>query len=292
MQPGRAAAENPARGTTLIAPLRGVARTVTLHPNLFRPLAVLLLLVGMALSRPAGASDAPIVAAASSVSGALEEIGRAYARTGDSQVRLSFGSSGNLARQIMQGAPFELFLSADQRYTGKLITRGLTSGDSEVYAVGRLALFIPDGSSLALDATLEDLDRALNDGRLQRLAMANPEHAPYGRAAREALEKRQLWGKLQNKLLLGENVAQAAQFAGSGNADAGIISASTALVPAIADKGTHVLLPESWHAPLEHHMVLLQGPGPVSRAFHDFILSDESRWIFRRFGFSVPARSP
>lgn len=129
-----------------------------------------------------------------------------------------------------------------------------------------------------------------HNGRVNRLAIANPEHAPYGRAAREVLQHHKLWQQLQGKLLLGENVAQAAQFAGSGDVEAGLISASIALDPAMAGRGTYVLLPESWHTPLEHHVVMLGSPGPVSRSFLAYVLSDESQGVFRKFGFLNPGQ--
>lgn len=241
--------------------------------------------------RLTGAADGPIVAAASSLNAALEEINRSFARSSGTQVRLSFGSSGNLTRQIIQGAPFELFLSANEEYAARLTEEGLTSDDSTVYAVGRLALFVPEGSRLAADATLGDLARALDDGRLERLALANPEHAPYGRAAREVLQHHDLWERVQDRLLLGENVAQAARFSGSVDVDAGLISASVALEPSMANRGVHVVLPESWHAPLEHHMVLLENPGPVTRSFRTYLLGEEARGVFLKFGFSTPART-
>ena len=253
-----------------------------------RLLFVSLFLCGAAAS--VRASDQLLVAAASSVNGALSEISQNFTKSTNSQIRISFGSSGNLTRQIIQGAPFEFFLSADGEFARTLLEKGLANDESVVYAVGRLVLFIPHGSSLDADSTLEDLATALADGRLKRLAMANPEHAPYGRAAREVLQHHNLWQQLQGKLLLGENVAQAAQFAGTGDVDAGLISASIALEPAMARRGTHVLLPERWHKPLEHHMVMLGSPGPVSRSFRAYVLSDESRGVLRKFGFSLPGQ--
>lgn len=255
-------------------------------------LVVFLLAVsGAAATAPALAADTPVIAAASSLNGALEEISRGFTRSTNERVRISFGSSGNLTRQIIQGAPFELFLSADEGYTNTLESKGLVDGNSEVYAVGRLALLIPDGSSLAADRSFENLARALTDGRVRRLAIANPEHAPYGRAAREVLEYHHLWQAAQGNLLLGENVAQAAQFAGSGDVDAGIVSASIAQEPALADKGSHVILPDAWHTPLEHHMVLLGDAGSVAHAFRSYLHDEAANAIFQKFGFSTPAHT-
>ena len=137
----------------------------------------------------------------------------AWTRTGSTAPDVSFGSSGNLYRQISQGAPFDLFLSADEEQVLKLIRTQRTDGDGAVYGVGRLVLLVPHHSRLSLDASLNDLGRAIGDGRLRRLAIANPAHAPYGRAAQEALVRTALWPQLEDRLLLAENAAQAVQFA-------------------------------------------------------------------------------
>ena len=236
------------------------------------------------------ADDRPLIAAASSLNGVIESINQAFNLHTGQQVRVSFGASGNLTRQIVQGAPFDLFLSADKSYVTILQGKGLTVGSGEIYARGRLVLFVPDDSTLPSNPTLAELPSALEDGSLQRLAIANPEHAPYGRAAREALQHLGLWQTMQGKLLMGENVAQAAQFTTSG-ADAGIVSHSVALELVNTGQGTYVLLPESWHLPLRHYMVLLKPAGEVSRAFYDYLKQPEAQQIFRKFGFSTPTTS-
>ena len=237
------------------------------------------------------AQERPVIAAASSLIGVLDLINQAFEQDSNQQVRISFGSSGNLTRQIIQGAPFELFLSADKSYITTLFERGLTEGGGDIYATGRLVLFIPDNSPLRADPTLEDLTNAITDGRLGRLAIANPEHAPYGRAAREVLQHRQIWQSIQSKLLFGENIVQAAQFTVSGDVEAGILSYSIALKPTIASQGKYVLLPQSGHQPLHHHMVLLNNAGKVSRAFHAYLSQPIARETFQKFGFSTPTNS-
>ena len=147
---------------------------------------------------------------------------RAWSAGGGAPPRVSFGSSGNLYRQIAQGAPFDLFLSADEEQALKLVRTGRTEGEGTIYATGRLVLLVPEHSRLALDGSLADLGRAIGDGRVSRLAIANPAHAPYGRAAREALERTALWSRLQGRLLLAENAAQAVQFALTRGADGGL----------------------------------------------------------------------
>ena len=247
-------------------------------------LAVLLLSGGGA----ALAQSGPSIAAASDLKFALDEIAARFRQQTGKTVRLTYGSSGNFYRQIQQGAPFELFLSADEDYVGRLAQEGLTVDGGVRYATGRIVLFVPKGSTVKADPALADLRAALDDGRLRRLAIANPEHAPYGRAARQALEHAGLWNALATRLVLGENVSQAAQFAVSGSAQAGIFALSLALAPDFAGKGDYVRIPESWHEPLLQRAVLLRRAGETARAFHRFLQQPPAREIFRRYGFVLP----
>jgi molybdate transport system substrate-binding protein len=241
---------------------------------------------------PAVAADSALVAAASSLNPALNEVRQIFeAETGQS-VRLSFGSSGNIARQIIRGAPFELFLSADERYVRTLVDRSLTMDRGTLYAVGRLVLFVPNGSPIRADSELHDFERVVEGGRLKRLAIPNPEHAPYGRAARQILDTRGLWDRLGQKLVLGENVSQTAQFAATGSVDAAILSYSMVMSPAMASRGRFVVLPEKWHKPMHHRMVLLNGAGQTAAAFYSFLRGPTAREILARYGFSAPQDTP
>lgn len=231
------------------------------------------------------ATDAPVIAAAANLRFALPRIAARFEAETGQAVRLSFGSSGNLTRQIRQGAPYQMFLAADEAYVHALARAGLTRGEGSLYAVGRLALFVPAGSPLAPDGSLDDLAGALEAGRVRRFAIANPEHAPYGDRAAEALSHRGLWDRIRPLLVLGENVSQAAQFAASGNAEGGIIPRSLALAPNVAARGAHALIPEDWHAPLRQRMVLLKGAGAVAEAFHDYVGSPAARAILDRHGY-------
>ena len=231
----------------------------------------------------------PHIAAAADLQFALPEIVTAFVRGGGAPLKISFGSSGNFARQIAQGAPFELFLSADERYIEQVIAAQCAEGVGVHYAIGRLALFLPNGSPIRADRNLADLSAAARDGRLKRLAIANPEHAPYGRAAREVLEQRGLWSAVQDKLALGDNAAQAAQFAVSGAAQAGLIPLSLARAPELAARGAYVTLPENWHTPLRQTLVLVKGAGPTARAFAAFLRGPQAREILARNGFGLPA---
>lgn len=250
----------------------------------------------VALSLCAGTSkaddDEPVIAAAASLQFALEEIATAFRDSTGQSVRLAFGSSGNFARQIRQGAPFQMFLSADEKYVRDLDEADLTRDEGALYAVGRIVLIAPHGSPLKPDAALDDLADALEHGRITRFAIANPEHAPYGQRAAEALQHRGLWEKIKPKLIYGENIAQAAQFATSGNAEGGIIAYSIALVPRISASGSYVLIPEEWHSPLRQRMVLLKSAGPVAERFYGYVQGPEARAVFRKYGFLLPGEAP
>nr|WP_246434949.1 molybdate ABC transporter substrate-binding protein [Quisquiliibacterium transsilvanicum] len=251
---------------------------------------LLLCLVFQAIPAPAdaGGAGAVTVAAASDLKFALDEIADAYARSTGQQVRIVYGSSGNIARQIAQGAPYDVFLSADERFVEDLARRGLTVDAGSLYAIGRLVLFAPQPGAFEPDEDFAGLRAALAAGTVRRFAIANPEHAPYGLAARQALEHAGLWEPISKRLVLGENVAQAAQFAAGGNTQGGIFALSLAMSPAIAARGRWVLLPESMHAPLRQRMVLMRRASSEARAFHDHLRQPEARAILRRFGFSIP----
>jgi len=249
-------------------------------------------IVAPACLSPARASpddhSPPLVAAASDLKFALDEIAAQYHDATGGEVRVTYGSSGNLMRLIAQGAPFELFLSADEGYVFALADRGLTRDRGELYATGRLALFVPRGSPLTPDPQLAHLARRLADGSSGRFAIASPEHAPYGRAAEQALRSLGLWEAIRPRLLIGENVAQAAQFASSGNADGGLIAHSLALAPALRERGSFVLLPESLHQPLRQRMVLTGKATPDAERLYDYLRTPAARAILERHGFALP----
>ena len=246
-----------------------------------------------AVSGPALAAQ-PVIAAASDLQFALERVAADFASREGTPVRLVFGSSGNFVHQITAGAPFELFFSADEAYVATLVEAGLTDGEGEIYGVGRLALLLPPDSPLTADGSLAALADAQAEGRLTRLAIANPEHAPYGQRAREALRHQGLWEALSagQRLVLGENVAQAAQFVLDGGADAGIVAWSLVRAPALAQRGRHALIPAEYHAPLVQRMVLLRKASPTARAFYAYVQQAEARKVLESYGFSLPASAP
>jgi len=234
------------------------------------------------------AATVPNVAAASDLQFALTEIAAGFTRDTGREVKLTFGSSGNFRRQIAEGAPFEVFLSADEAYVAALAKDGRTEDEGIRYATGRIVLFAATGSKLRLDAAMTDLKAAVADGRVKHFAIANPEHAPYGRAAREALQVAGLWDALVPRLVQGENVAQAAQFATTGGAQGGIVAYSLVRSPALADKGAYVLLPAETHAPLHQRIVLVKGAGPTAREFYRYLQAPAARAVLARFGFALP----
>lgn len=234
-------------------------------------------------------ADAPIIVAASDLKFAVEEIATKFRNETKRDVKLVFGSSGNFYNQIEQGAPFQMFLSADESFVFKLADAGKTVDRGMLYAIGRIVIMAPNGSTLQPDGQLEDLAAALSDGRLKKFAIANPEHAPYGKRAEEALKHAGLWEKIQDKLVLGENVSQAAQFATSGSAEGGIIAYSLALAPAVAKLGTFALIEDSWHEPLKQRMALIRGADETTRAFYRYMQEPVARAIMKKHGFALPS---
>jgi len=230
------------------------------------------------------------VAAAADLKFALAEIAARFKLASRREVKLSFGSSGNFTQQIEQGAPFELFLAADENFIFRLADQGLTTGRGVLYAIGRIVLFVPHGSTLKAEAGWQDLKMALADGRLKRFAIANPAHAPYGRAARAALQYAGLWPAIEPRLVFGENAAQAMQFAASGSSQGGIVPLALSKAPEVAGRGSFLAIPAAWHAgePLRQRMVLMKGAGATARAFHDFLQQPVAREILVRHGFMLP----
>ena len=239
-------------------------------------------------SHAAGNSAPVLVAAASSLRFVMAELVEAFTRRLGPGIKVSFGSSGNFSRQIQQGAPYEIFFSADERSIEALVQAGVTVGEGDVYALGRVVLFWPSGSPVAGQPGLEALRQAVAANTIKRFAIANPEHAPYGHAAREALQAAGLWEQLRPRIVLGENVAQAAQFATSGSADGGIFAYSIARAGVVGDTGGYALLPETLHAPIRQRMVLLKRAKARAAAFYAFMQGPVAGEILGQHGFAPP----
>lgn len=245
-------------------------------------------LFALAWTAPAVAQEAPTIAAAADLQFALTEVADKFTTDTGKTVKLSFGSSGNFHRQIKEGGPFEMYLSADEGYVLELAKDGLTLDEGTLYAVGRIVLIVPPGSSLKADGSLKDLAAALDAGSVKKFAIANPEHAPYGRAARAALKTAGLWEKVEDKLVLGENVSQAAQYATTGSAAGGIIAYSLALSPKVSALGEFALIPADWHDPLRQRMVLTKKAGDTAKAFYAYVQTPAARTVLKKYGFVLP----
>lgn len=251
--------------------------------------ALLLTAPGMVWAQGGAAAATATVAAASDLKFAIEEIAAAFEQSSGHRLRLVFGSSGNFFAQIQQGAPFHLFMSADEGFVFQLADAGQTMDRGRLYGHGRIGIVVPRGSVLKADGELRDLAAALQDGRLRKFAIANPEHAPYGARAREALQHAGLWTQIAPRLVLGENISQATQFALSGSTQGGIVAYSLALAPQVASQGTFALIPQAWHQPLAQRMVLLRNAPPAARAFYEHLSTPAAQAVMRRYGFEMPA---
>jgi molybdate transport system substrate-binding protein len=228
------------------------------------------------------------IAAASDLNFAFREIATEYENTTGNHVRLTLGSSGNFFAQIQNGAPFDLYFSADISYPKKLEEAGLVvSGTLYPYAIGRIVLWAGKDSQLDLSKGLE----ILREPAIKKIAIANPKHAPYGRAAVAAMEYFKVYDQVKDRLILGENISQAAQFIESGACDIGIIAMSLAVAPAMKSKGTYWDVPAEAHPVLEQGAVILkQSKSPeAARQFLEFIKGPNGQEIMKRYGFVVPS---
>lgn len=260
-----------------------------LLPRLLLVVCGLLLASCGKTSNPPTAISTVRIAAAADLRFALEEVVAAFNKTEPGiKVQATYGSSGNLSTQLANGAPFDVFLSADRSYAHRLVEQGVAAADSEfVYAIGQLALWVPSTSPLDLDKLGM---QAVIDPAVRRVAIANPEHAPYGRAAEAAFRSFGVYDLVRERLALGENVAQAAQFVESGAADVGVIALPLAMAPAMRHKGRHWVVPRDAFPPLAQTGVVLRSaidPAAAKR-FCQFLSSQPCREILARFGFLSP----
>ncbi len=225
------------------------------------------------------------IAAAADLKFALNEIVVLFNKSHPAgRVDVIYGSSGKFQTQIRQGAPYDMFFSADIAYPRALKDKGFAAGDIQRYAVGRIVLW-----SASRDAgKLKLADLAASD--IQKIAIANPKHAPYGKRAEEALRAAEVWDRVEPKLVYGENVAQTAQFVESGNAQVGIIALSLALSPALSRQGGYALIPDTLHQPLEQGFIITRraAVNPLAHTFARFMMSRDVRAIMVRYGFVLP----
>lgn len=227
------------------------------------------------------------VAAASDLNFAIKEVIGGFEQQTGHRVKLSLGSSGNFYAQLQQGAPFDLYFSADIAYPKKLEEVGLTvPGSLYRYAVGRVVLWAPKSSPVDVSQGLT----VLTEPRVKKIAIANPKHAPYGRAAVAAMEHAQVYAEVKDRLVLGENISQAAQFIESGACDVGIIALSLALAPAMRSAGSYWEIPAEAHPPLEQGAAILKQSKhqELAKSFLAFLQGPQGQEIMIRYGFTLP----
>jgi molybdate transport system substrate-binding protein len=262
------------------------------------PAAASLAALGLLAATAAGAQDpgsgaraarTVTVAVASNLKPAFEELARAFEASHPGVgVRTTYGASGHFFSQIRNGAPFDLFLSADAEFPAHVAEAGLADGPPFIYAYGALVIWVPKGSPLAIE---KDGLEALADPTVKRIAIPNPRVAPYGRAAAGAMESAGVYERVKDRLVLGQNVSQTAQFAQSGNAQVALVPLSLALAPPLSEEGRHVRVPDGTYERIAQAGVVLKGarqPG-LARDLAAFVVGP-GRATLERYGYVVPGR--
>ena len=232
------------------------------------------------------AQTTPTVAAASDLKFALEEIAANYKADKGQDVKLVFGSSGVLWQQVKNGAPFSLLMSADEASIADLSKNGLTVDGGSLYEIGRIVLLQKKGGPIKLGIDKESLANAIQAAK--KIAIANPDHAPYGRAAKEYLTNMGVWDLAQPKLVFGENISQATMFALTGSADFAISALSLASSPQIQTQSTSVSIPDKLHKPLKQKMALIKNGASSAKDFYLYLQEPKSQLVMVRYGFVTP----
>lgn len=236
-----------------------------------------------------GSAQEITVAAASDLQFVMTELAGRFQKETGKAIKLAFGSSGNSYQQIQNGAPFDAFFSANLDYAQKLESAGLAEpGTLYKYATGKIVIWVPADSKLDINTGL----KALADPAVKKIAIANPQHAPYGQAALAALKKEGVYEKVADRFVLGENISQAASFVVSGAADAGIVALSLALSPGMKDKGRYVEIPVRDYPPIEQACVVLKSSKEkeTAKAFVNYVKTPAAAELFRKYGFEVVSR--
>ncbi|HMK23555.1 MAG TPA: molybdate ABC transporter substrate-binding protein [Terriglobales bacterium] len=236
-----------------------------------------------------GAAQDLTVAAAADLQSAMQNVAARFQQETGKSVKVIYGSSGNFFQQIQNGAPFDMFFSANLDYPKKLEAAGLSEpGSLYQYAKGKIVLWVPNDSKLNPSAGL----KVLLDPAAKKIAIANPQHAPYGQAAVAALQKQGLYDQVKDKFVLGENISQTASFVVSGSADAGIVALSLALGPNMKDKGRYAEIPAADYPPIEQACVILKSSTKkdIARRFLDFVQSAAVGDLLKTYGFDVEGR--
>jgi molybdate transport system substrate-binding protein len=254
-------------------------------------IAVLAWTIGLVSVSSAQGSRPLRIAAASDLQAALPEVVTRFEQETGVDVTVSFGSSGNFFAQIQNGAPYDVFFSADIDYPKRLVASGHADGSSLYqYATGRLVLWTRKDSGIDVGTGL----RGLTDSRVKRIAIANPKYAPYGRAAEAALRHEKIYDAVRGKLVLGENISQTAQLVDSGNASVGLLALSLAVAPALRGRGTYFEIPAAAHPPLDQAVVIVSASThkPLARQFLAYVKRADVGRRLHQFGFVVSQPGP
>ena len=250
----------------------------------------LIALAALGLISPLCRAQEITVAAAADLQFAMQDVAARFQKETGKTVRVTYGSSGNFFQQMQNGAPFDMFFSANLDYPKKLEAAGLIEpGSFYPYANGKIVIWIKNDSKLDLKSGMQ----VLLDSSVKKIAVANPQHAPYGQAAAAAMQKANIYEKVKDKLVLGENISQTASFVVSGAADVGIVALSLALSPNMKDKGRYVEVPSGNYPPIEQACVILSSSKnkEAAKQFLSFFKSGAVADVLKTYGFDVPPGS-
>ena len=226
------------------------------------------------------------VAVAANMKDAFTEIDAAFRATGKPQIRVVYGSSGNFAAQILNGAPFSLFISADERFPMELYKQGKTLDTGTVYAIGKLALIAKTSSGVALTDKKAEIARAI--AKANKVAIAKPELAPYGKAAVEYLKAEGLWDLAKDKLIYGDNIGVATMYVLTGGADIGFTALSLAKSPEVAKETNFLIVNSKFYEPIKQRMVLIKGASQEAISLYQFMQSAQAKLILQKYGYLTP----
>jgi molybdate transport system substrate-binding protein len=226
------------------------------------------------------------IAVAANMKDAFLAIEKEFKADNKADFRVVYGSSGNITAQILNGAPFSLFISADESYPLELVKRKMTVDEGKVYAIGKIALLSKKSSGITLGSSKGDLMKALKQAN--KIAIAKPELAPYGKAAVDYLKAEGLWDLARDKLVYGDNISVATMYVASGAADIGFTALSLALSPGIAKETQHLVLNPAQYEPIQQRMVLMKNAPRDAVALYQFMQSPKAQAILRSFGYAIP----
>lgn len=230
-------------------------------------------------------AQATLVVVSANMKDAFTEINQQFQKVHPSQIKVIYGSSGNLASQIIHGAPFNLFISADEQYPLELFKKGKTINQGKIYAIGKLVLIANPSKDIVLSESKAALSQIIK--KANKIAMAKPELAPYGKASVEYLKTNQLWEFAKDKIVYADNVGMAAMFVTTGSADIGFTALSLAKTPPVSKLVNSIALNQNLYQPIQQRMVLLKNPTKDAIALYEFMQSSKAKDILTRFGYGI-----